>query len=367
MVWWQARKKTERADPHLSVVITWLEGEGDRTSRAEVQGTSQVTRNLLVQWNRLQLMEREWVLYHLWESEDGNSTRSQLVIPRHLIPNVLKALHDAPTAGHLGTMKTAAKIRERFYWSGLQADVENWRQQYPKCVNKKPTMRVVRAPLASSHAGYALERAHGCWHSGSSANHSGRQQVHYGREWFSRNGRRRTPSSTSRKQKQLQSKWLINSSVTLGCLKSFTQTKDKHRIQVSPRDVYAAWCTQDPHYNVSSTARRAGGEIRWPACCPTTSQKTTRTGLYTSPRSWRHTDPASTKRTNTHTKYVANPRNTLEQVHERAVLHLKVAQRKQKDYYDLHAFGEPCVAGDSDVWPHVPAIKKGQATKFATS
>ena len=102
-------REEQRDDPHLSVGSNCLKAGGDRPSRADAQGTSQVTRNLLAQWNRLQLVNR--VLYRLWKSEAGSSTRSQLVIPRHLLPDVLKALHDAPTASHLGTTPIAVKIR----------------------------------------------------------------------------------------------------------------------------------------------------------------------------------------------------------------------------------------------------------------
>lgn len=104
--------EAQRADPYISKVINWLEAGNGRPSHLEAQGISQDTRNLLAQWDRLQLVDR--VLFRLWESEDGSSTRSQLVVPRRLVPQVLKSLHDAPTAGHLGVTKTIAKVRERF-------------------------------------------------------------------------------------------------------------------------------------------------------------------------------------------------------------------------------------------------------------
>uniref|UniRef100_A0A8C6M7M4 Gypsy retrotransposon integrase-like protein 1 n=1 Tax=Nothobranchius furzeri TaxID=105023 RepID=A0A8C6M7M4_NOTFU len=39
----------------------------------------------------------------------------QVVLPRALVPGVLKQLHNAPTGGHLGVQKLQGKIKDRFY------------------------------------------------------------------------------------------------------------------------------------------------------------------------------------------------------------------------------------------------------------
>ncbi|GFY12053.1 retrovirus-related Pol polyprotein from transposon 412 [Trichonephila clavipes] len=42
------------------------------------------------------------------------------------LSTVFKELHDSPTRGHLGVMKTLQKVRERFYWNNVQSDVKQW-------------------------------------------------------------------------------------------------------------------------------------------------------------------------------------------------------------------------------------------------
>ena len=383
----------QRADPHLSVVINWLEAGGDRPSRAETQGTSQVTRNLLAQWNRLQLVDR--VLYRLWESEDGSSTRSQLVIPRHLIPDVLEALHDAPTAGHLGTTKTAAKIRERFYWPGLQTDVENWCRQCPKCVTKKPPMRAARAPLVSSYAGYPLERMAVDILGPLPVTQEGNKFIMVVSDYFTKwteaypipNQEAETVAKKlvdefvcrfgapeiihSDQGRNFESKLVKEMCTLLGVRKTRTtpyhpqsdgQVERFNRTLTSMLSNYVAENHRDWDIHLSKVlmAYRSsehettkctpyylmfGREVRLPVDimfgrCPE--------------------EPAET------TEYVVHLRNALEQAHEKARQHLKAAQRRQKDYYDLRVFGEPYVAGDR-VWLHVPAVKKGQTSKFSTS
>ncbi|GFW76338.1 retrovirus-related Pol polyprotein from transposon 297 [Trichonephila clavipes] len=48
--------------------------------------------------------------------------------PRSRIPEVLKELHGSPTGGHFGVMKTLHRVRERFFWGKVRADVEQWVQ-----------------------------------------------------------------------------------------------------------------------------------------------------------------------------------------------------------------------------------------------
>ena len=95
------------------------------------------------------------MLYRKWETEDGHGTRLQLVLPRSLVPDVLSDLHDVPSAGHLGVAKTVERVREQFYWYGLQSDVEDWCE---KCTKRKSPQTNVRAPLVSSCLGYPFER-----------------------------------------------------------------------------------------------------------------------------------------------------------------------------------------------------------------
>lgn len=60
-----------------------------------------------------------------------------LVIPKHLIHEILFAHHAEPLAGHLGVTKTYYKICNKFFWVGLQKDVEKYVKGCPDCQARK--------------------------------------------------------------------------------------------------------------------------------------------------------------------------------------------------------------------------------------
>ena len=123
---WKAAdmKSKQEADPNLRQILLRKQNQAAQPTQQEVQGVSKATKSLWAQWNRLQL--ENGVLYRKWATEDGHGTRLQLVLPRLLVPDVLSALHNAPSARHLGVTKPVERVRERFYWYGLQHDVKDW-------------------------------------------------------------------------------------------------------------------------------------------------------------------------------------------------------------------------------------------------
>lgn len=60
-----------------------------------------------------------------------------LVIPKHLRGDILKSLHDAPTAGHLGFAKTYDKIRRKYYWPGLYGSIRRYVAHCRDCQRRK--------------------------------------------------------------------------------------------------------------------------------------------------------------------------------------------------------------------------------------
>jgi transposase InsO family protein len=66
--------------------------------------------------------------------------RYQLVVPpkpEYLRDRVLQECHDAPHAGHLGKHKTLARVQQRFWWSGMAADVAEYCRQCSRCQSTK--------------------------------------------------------------------------------------------------------------------------------------------------------------------------------------------------------------------------------------
>ncbi|UYV77011.1 hypothetical protein LAZ67_14002809, partial [Cordylochernes scorpioides] len=60
-----------------------------------------------------------------------------LVIPRHLRPDVLRSLHDNPTAGHLGLAKTHDRIRRKYFWPGLLRSIRKYVGHCRECQRRK--------------------------------------------------------------------------------------------------------------------------------------------------------------------------------------------------------------------------------------
>ena len=72
---------------------------------------------------------------------DTHGPRSELewklCVPRPLREAVLRENHDAPTAGHLGGSKTAARLAQRYFWPGMVRDAKRYVSRCQKCLEYK--------------------------------------------------------------------------------------------------------------------------------------------------------------------------------------------------------------------------------------
>ncbi|GFV39399.1 retrovirus-related Pol polyprotein from transposon 412 [Trichonephila clavipes] len=123
------------ADPDIKPLIEFMESSSNKPSWQDISAYSPTTKQYWALWNSLHL--RNGVLYRKFESEDGKTFRWQLVLPRSRIPEVLKELHGSPTGGHFGVMKTLHRVRERFFWGKVRADVEQWCKSCDACSARK--------------------------------------------------------------------------------------------------------------------------------------------------------------------------------------------------------------------------------------
>ena len=70
-------------------------------------------------------------------SYSGESPVLTLVLPKALRVEVLQALHDHVTSGHLGVSKTYKKIKSRFFWPKMFSDVKAYVLSCKKCGGNK--------------------------------------------------------------------------------------------------------------------------------------------------------------------------------------------------------------------------------------
>ncbi|GBM80684.1 Transposon Tf2-8 polyprotein [Araneus ventricosus] len=81
------------------------------------------------------LKELNGILYR--KNYDPLGKQWLLFIPKHLREGILKSLHDAPTAGHLGFAKTKDRIRRKLFLSGLYRSVLRYVSHCWECQKRK--------------------------------------------------------------------------------------------------------------------------------------------------------------------------------------------------------------------------------------
>ena len=94
-----------------------------------------------------------------WEHElTGQEIYHQICLPESIVSQVLRALHNDPSSGHLGVSKTLEKVRRRFYWHGMWEDVEMHVRRCVPCAEVNDPPKRPKAPLINIKAGHPLQR-----------------------------------------------------------------------------------------------------------------------------------------------------------------------------------------------------------------
>ncbi|GBM71714.1 hypothetical protein AVEN_220659-1 [Araneus ventricosus] len=128
-------QKAQLEDPDIRPILEKKLKLADRPSRQEIAQENPATKRYWALWDSLHL--KDGVLYRKWENDDGSSCQWQLILPRSRIQEVLQETHDSSSGGHFGIMKTLRRIRKRFYWDRLRADVEKWCRECQICRARK--------------------------------------------------------------------------------------------------------------------------------------------------------------------------------------------------------------------------------------
>ena len=122
--------REQLADSSISRVIELLE-LGYCPERNELKTESPEVMKFMREWKKFSFVDR--VLYRNTVL-DGQQTL-QLVLPSHYRVTVLKLLHD--DQGHQGRDRTLSLVRQRFYWPGLEADVQHKVKTCVRCIQRK--------------------------------------------------------------------------------------------------------------------------------------------------------------------------------------------------------------------------------------
>lgn len=82
----------------------------------------------------------------------------KVVLPSVLIPMVFSFFHSSPVGGHLGIMKTIAKIRRHYIWKGMDRDIAGRVRACHLCSLSKPAQNTRLGLLASELAERTMEK-----------------------------------------------------------------------------------------------------------------------------------------------------------------------------------------------------------------
>ena len=105
-------------------------------------------RNLLRHEERI--IMKDGVLMRKYYGEDESVTHNQVIIPKHLVPELLSTLH-GKTNKHPGITKMIQECRARYYFPGLARKIRAWVTNCPDCIaNKRIDTRHIRPKMLSN-------------------------------------------------------------------------------------------------------------------------------------------------------------------------------------------------------------------------
>ena len=142
--------QAQRQDEALFKLIQWIEKRKVPTSQ-ELQGLPRLAGQLNNQLKSLQLLDG--ILCRKLETAD-NQVILQQIVPPSMTEEILSACHSSPTARHLGVAKTSEKIKQRFYWPGLQEDTKLFDSRCPECQKRSGPPKKYHHSLVKWQASY---------------------------------------------------------------------------------------------------------------------------------------------------------------------------------------------------------------------
>ncbi|XP_062524529.1 uncharacterized protein LOC134198871 [Bombyx mori] len=119
-------RQDQFTDPEIQKIVTELEGVDELAAK---------------RWSERGFLMEQGVLYRF--NPDSDAEAPQLVIPAHQVTDILKELHDAPTAGHAGIDRTYQQVSRLFYFTGMRRIITDYVKacihcQRYKAANTKP-------------------------------------------------------------------------------------------------------------------------------------------------------------------------------------------------------------------------------------
>ena len=83
----------------------------------------------------------------LFKRSEDRRFEDQVAAPRSLVPRVIHTYHDLPLAGHMGIDKTYDRVKKRFHWTNMLADVRKYVNACVSCAQMNTSQHTRPTPL----------------------------------------------------------------------------------------------------------------------------------------------------------------------------------------------------------------------------
>ena len=129
---------------------SWLK-QKSKPDKKEVRKESPALRSYYVAYELFELVGKDEAIARIWHLENGE-TKRLAVVPDYL---VMKLLNDIHNVAHSGITKMIAYIKDKYYFWGSSAEIENFVKSCFSCQVKKNKNN--RAPLGQNFASFPME------------------------------------------------------------------------------------------------------------------------------------------------------------------------------------------------------------------
>ena len=134
-------QEEQKKDPVIRKVMDWIEnGCSDDLTYASFE-LKMYHKHLM----RLQI--HKGILVRQFFDVIGKVSHSQVCVPKHLRKEVIYRIHNSPSAGHLGVVKTAKEFRKRFYFPGISEYLTDYIKNCLSCSTLKRVTKKQLHPL----------------------------------------------------------------------------------------------------------------------------------------------------------------------------------------------------------------------------
>ncbi|CAG2220993.1 Retrovirus-related Pol polyprotein from transposon 17.6,Retrovirus-related Pol polyprotein from transposon 297 [Mytilus edulis] len=149
-------RQQQLEDDNIGKVFAAFESGSQKPPWESISSGTSALKTLWGQWDRLEM--HGGVLYRRFETNNGQTARKQMIVPKSRTQELLHYFHDVPSAAHLGVDKTLEKLKNGFYWPNMKEYVQAYCRSCDSCFARKPKKESTKAPLGTYVSGEPMER-----------------------------------------------------------------------------------------------------------------------------------------------------------------------------------------------------------------